>query len=251
MGEQAARQHYSKAFLRAAATTVGVLCIAGEGESELPVWPTNAKVVIINPKSRSDVGDLRHIWYRYGEVAESLPYPLAPLLSLQDLFTDLDPGTAKPMSSWDLQSPTHKAPEVVMREIEALFAAARDEDFEDGMESRFSKGLVSMIRTHGNAATEAITSIIVQENANSEVVYEAMRWLGHIDDPPTYEERLCLLQRGLYYSLVRVRDGAALGLASLDDPHAIPSLKQAIEREQCGELRADMMQVLAQLERDN
>jgi hypothetical protein len=45
-----------------------------------------------------------------------------------------------------------------------------------------------------------------------------------------------------------VRDGATLGLASLNDPQAITPLKQAIEREQIGELREDMQQVLDQLE---
>lgn len=142
------------------------------------------------------------------------------------------------------------APEEVGRTIEALFAAARDEAFEDGMESRFSRELVYMIKTHGCLATKAIAGIIAQEKPNSGVVSESMRWLGHIDDPPTHEERLHLLEQGLRHSSAGVRDGAALGLASLDDPRAIPALKRAIQQEQCAQLRVDMVQVVLQLERE-
>ena len=94
-----------------------------------------------------------------------------------------------------------------------------------------------------------IKALILQENANSEDVYDAMRWLGHAHDLSTHKERLNLLQQGLCYPSVRVRDGAALGLASLDDPRAISSLKQAIGCERVGELKTDMIQVLEQLER--
>jgi HEAT repeat protein len=88
----------------------------------------------------------------------------------------------------------------------------------------------------------------VTEQVNAEVASEAMRWLGHIDHPITYRSRLHLLERSLHNSSARVRDGAGLGLASLDDPHAIPYLKQAIEREQYQELRHDLKQVVIQLE---
>jgi HEAT repeat protein len=58
-----------------------------------------------------------------------------------------------------------------------------------------------------------------------------------------------LLESSIFRSSARVRDGAALGLAFLDDPHAIPYLKRAIENEKYSELREDMQMVLAQLER--
>jgi len=140
-----------------------------------------------------------------------------------------------------------KRSEEVKQGIEALFIEAKEEVFEDGMESEFSKGLVSMIRRYGNATIEWIANLIVHEKANPEVSSEALRWLGDIDHVSTYDKRLWLLERSLLCSAARVRDGAALGLASLDDPHSVRYLKQAIQREQCEELREDMEQVLAQL----
>jgi hypothetical protein len=137
--------------------------------------------------------------------------------------------------------------ETVEQELRRLFAAACDEIFEDGMESVFSRGLVSLIKKYGNAAVETVTNFIAGEVVNPEVASEALRWLGHIDDPFTYRNRLLLLERSLWHSSARVRDGAILGLASLDDPSAIPYLEEAIEREQIQELRRYMIQVLDQL----
>jgi hypothetical protein len=59
---------------------------------------------------------------------------------------------------------------------------------------------------------------------------------------------LWLLERSLGSRSSRIRDGAVLGLAFLDDAAAIPYLRQVIDREPVKELRADMEQVLAQLE---
>ena len=75
-----------------------------------------------------------------------------------------------------------------------------------------------------------------------------MRLFGRIDHPSTHKKRMSALIRGLQHPLPRVRDGAALGLASLDNPQATPALRRAIKQEQCEELREDMEQVLEQLE---
>jgi hypothetical protein len=131
--------------------------------------------------------------------------------------------------------------------VEALFIGAKEEVFEDGMESEFSKGLVSTIREYSDAAMEVVANLIVHEKVNPEVASEVLRWLGNVDHTPTYDKRLWLLERSLHCSSARVRDGATLGLASLDHPHAIPYLEGAIQREQSEELREDMKQVLEQL----
>jgi HEAT repeat protein len=132
--------------------------------------------------------------------------------------------------------------------IIVLFEAAKEQNFEDGMESEFSKGLVDMVKKYGVAAIEALAPLIIDERVNPEVASEALRWLGRINQPASYRHRLWLLERGLRCSSARVRDGATLGLAFLDDPHAITYLRQAIQQEKISELRADMEQVLAQLE---
>ena len=126
--------------------------------------------------------------------------------------------------------------------------AGRDEIFEDGMESKFSKDLMDIIKTHGDDAIAELTYFIVYEKASGEVIAEALRWLGMLDDSRTYIFRRWLLERSLHSSSLWIRDGAALGLSFLDDPHAIPFLKEAINRETIDEIRGSLQQVLDQLE---
>ncbi len=138
--------------------------------------------------------------------------------------------------------------QILRRRIESLFAAASDEVFEEGMNSRFSERLASMIEQYEIPAVLVSSDLSILPETNSEVAYETMRLFGRIDHSATYEERMNALTRGLRHSLPRVRDGAALGLASLNDPQAAPALKKAIDQERCQELRDDMEQVLEQLE---
>jgi hypothetical protein len=139
-------------------------------------------------------------------------------------------------------------PEKIAQQIEALFEAAKEERFEDGMESEFSNELISLVEEHGSAAIHALTNLIISEGVNAEVVSEALRWIGWMDTPLLHHDRLWLLVRSLDHSSARVRDGAVLGIASMDDPDAIPYLRKAIQREGNTELRKDMEQVLVQLE---
>ena len=132
--------------------------------------------------------------------------------------------------------------------IKILFRKAQGIAFKDGMESDFSRELVRLVRQYGKTAMEVITTLIVNDNVDAEVAAEALRWLGRMDHPPSHHDRLWLLERSLFSTSVLVRDGAALGLASLDDPHAIPYLQQAIEQEKYASLREDLEQVLEQLE---
>ena len=133
-------------------------------------------------------------------------------------------------------------------EIYSLFKTSNEQNFEDGMETEFSKKLILLIKEYADEAIEIITSIILYERVNAEVATEALRWLGNIDHAPSYRFRLWLLERSLSSPKARIRDGAILGLSSLNDPHAISFLKLAIKQEKCTELRKDMEQVLAQLE---
>lgn len=179
------------------------------------------------------------------ELRRSRPKPVP----LPDMSWTANPQKVYEEPEWLGNSTAQQVhPEDLDRKIEALFAAAKEQDFEDGMESEFSKGLGSLIKKYGDDAMEGLAYFIVYEKVNAEVASEALRWLGRIDHPTSYHFRLWLLERSLLCSSARVRDGAALGLASLDDPHAISYLKQAIQREGCSELREDMEQVLTQLE---
>jgi len=149
---------------------------------------------------------------------------------------------------FDSATTTYINPQKVMDEIESLFIAGREEFFEDGMESRFSKGLISAIEKYDDLAIDAISDLILSEKVSPEVASEALRWIGYIDDDATYESRLHLLEESLKCLSPRVRDGAGLGLSFMNDLRAIDSLKEAIQKEQSKLLRKNMVQVLEQLE---
>jgi len=136
----------------------------------------------------------------------------------------------------------------IEEKIRTLGQAAKDEIFEDGMENTFIEGLASLVHEHGDDAIAALSNYIRYVESNEEVTSEALRWLGRLSHPTSHDIRLRLLEDCLSEDLVRIRDAATVGLATLDDSHAIPYLKQAIEREKYSELREDMEQVLDQLE---
>jgi hypothetical protein len=168
--------------------------------------------------------------------AETLSAPVFPLV--EDARDEWLESAATPQDGL----------EEIQRKTTALFEAAKDQYFEDGMESAFSNELVALIEKQGDAAVKAITHLIISEIVNVEVASEALRWLGRMDHVSTHHARLSLLERSLFSPSAPVRDGAALGLAAMDDPHAIAYLKQAIQKEKYPALREDLKQVLTQLE---
>jgi hypothetical protein len=142
----------------------------------------------------------------------------------------------------------YELPIEVERKFETLFIQGQDESFEDGMESQFSTNLLLLMNRYNEVAIEILVYLIIGERVNPVVAAEALRWVGRINDSSSHRRRRWLLERALTSPHSRVRDGAALGLAFMDDPAAIPSLRYAVEREDIDMLRQDMTQVLEQLE---
>ena len=136
---------------------------------------------------------------------------------------------------------------VLGEEIEGLFGKGKEEDFEDGMISDFSKRLYLLIEKYSENAVIEISHIIRNNKADEEVAYEALKWIGEIVHPQTYKHRLWLLQKCLSNSSLYIRDAAALGLADMNDKKSIPALERAINREKNSELKKDMVEVLLQL----
>jgi len=167
--------------------------------------------------------------------------------------TDVEESSVTTMSQTTYESAEsstaqEKSPVGMIPYIESLFRSASEERFEDGAKSEFSRELTLCVREYGIAAVTAIAELIISEKVDAEVACEALRSLGEMRHPPSYGRRLRLLERSLRCSSPWVRDGAALGLAWLDDPVAIPHLREAVERENFDDLRQDIRQVLAQLE---
>lgn len=130
-----------------------------------------------------------------------------------------------------------------------LFESYAHVEFEDGMDNGFVDELTDLIIKYGRKAVYAIVDIVAGKVAKPQLISEALRWLGLIKHPASYKERLYLLEVSLRSPSRWIRDGAALGLASLNDINAIPYLREAIDREQILDLRKDMELVLERLGR--
>jgi len=136
---------------------------------------------------------------------------------------------------------------VADKEFDAIFRRASEERFEDGMESQFSRDLEALVNAYGSSSKGVLSRLLNDESVPAGVWAEAMRCLGRVDSPSSREARLWLLEKGLTARSPLIRDGAALGLASMDDPSAIPYLQRAIASETLRGLRSDMQEVLSQL----
>ena len=132
--------------------------------------------------------------------------------------------------------------------IAHLFELARELYFEDGMETDFSRELISLVKKYGNLAMGEISYLITCGRVDEEVASEALRRLALIDDASTYGWRLWVLEKSLSSKSPVVRDGAALGLVSMGDAHALQYISKAIEQETIGELRYDLQGALKELE---
>ena len=131
-------------------------------------------------------------------------------------------------------------PRTIADQIERLFVTARSQEFEDGMETRFSRGMLAAIREHGSGAVEVMAYLIAYEKTTPEVASEALRWLGRCDDRETHRYRRWLLERSLTSASSVIRDGALIGLAALGDAHAVQPIRDAIEDEPVSELKREM-----------
>ncbi len=132
--------------------------------------------------------------------------------------------------------------------LERLFRDGEELRFEDGIENELSGQLYRLLMFHSAILIEALAAVIVAEQVNSRVAAEALRHLGRFVHPPTHLDRLWLLGRALTSSSPLERDGAALGLAQLDDPAAIGYIKAAIDAETVGSLKEDLKQILEGLQ---
>ena len=128
-----------------------------------------------------------------------------------------------------------------------VFRDGSEEVFEYGMESRFSRTLDSIVRSYSNDAMVEMESILAQADISLDVREECLLQLGAIEHNPTSQSRLSLLIDHLWSEQVGVRDSAALGIASMDDPSAIHPLQHAVQVEKSDRLREDLQLVLDQL----
>lgn len=140
---------------------------------------------------------------------------------------------------------------ILAEQMRQLFERGASEFFEDGMESNFARELLLSVVEHGNAAISAIAEYVFSSAVNSEVGSEALRRLADIEDRRILASRWDLLQRSLKHRSSRVRDGAVLGFAALDDRRALELLKGVETEEPVPELRKLIRKVIEQLDLTN
>jgi hypothetical protein len=129
-------------------------------------------------------------------------------------------------------------------DIARKFEEWRELRFEDGTENDVSRELWNLLSKRPSQTVEALTAIISAGQVSPRVAAEALRHVGRYTQPSTHRARLWLLAHSLRLSSPLGRDGAALGLAHLNDPAAIQYLEEAISKEANQTLKEDMQQVL-------
>ncbi len=129
-----------------------------------------------------------------------------------------------------------------------LIERGREQTFEDGIETPFSRTLQTLLSKHGICALQLLEQYCLSEAGNGCIIAEVLRQFGLSEQPETQEARFKILVLCLGHPSLAVRDAAAIGLAYLNDVRAVPHLRQAASRECSPDLRHDLREVIAQLE---
>ena len=160
----------------------------------------------------------------------------------------IEPGRRRYDVAGESATTAEPLDEDLLGEVQHLFDNASSEFFHDGVHSSFSRRLLALLAERGRSAVQAIASYLFSGGASPDVTSEALRWLAEFQDPTTLAQRWSVLERSLGASSPRVRDGAVVGFAVLDDPRALRALNEARDRESTAELQRLIEQVIHQLE---
>ena len=178
----------------------------------------------------------------YGDLSDNIFLLLNNInLPLPQSFTQLD----KRKLTRNIKMSAQREETIVDR-MRFIFKKAESDLFETGIISEFSRNLEEIIKIYGVPAIDVLGDLIY--STTNEVTVEALQALGRLHHNPTYESRLWILERCLTNSDPKTRDAAGLGLASMNDPRALPYVKRAVEKEPINSLRDDLGLVLNQLE---
>lgn len=137
----------------------------------------------------------------------------------------------------------------ITEKVKNIFMTIAEEPLENEIEDEFAKSLSELIGKYEGNAVNEIQHFILKEEITPELAEATLRILGDLEHTLTHNYRRWLLEKALIEgSSPIVRDGANVGLAYMDDPHAIPFFKNAIQKERNFLLRKVMNKTLFQLE---
>lgn len=151
-------------------------------------------------------------------------------------------------ASTDIAMPTRRDAETTDTMLTRVWSLGREEDFQDGVTSRFSRELETTVRDRGVDCVLAIHAAMISGRVPPGLLAEAFRWIGSMEEPATQSARRWLLEEALGDKDLRIRDGAVLGLQALGDPLSRRSLAEALARERVDLLRRSMGALLLELE---
>jgi len=140
---------------------------------------------------------------------------------------------------------------LLRNEIQRIFRENAGEIFESGMDNEVRTKIRAMLVNYGTQTISALKECLADNRTDVEIISEALRAVGLLDDSRTRKNRLDLLIMALNHSSPIVRDSAALGLSDLGAPETIPYLKNAIRSEPIQSLRDDMIAILEELRDDD
>jgi len=116
-------------------------------------------------------------------------------------------------------------------QIVDLYNLANDGLFEDEQIRNFWEKLLALVGTFGDATITEIAPYIIGEKASAESAAETLKCLSHYESLVAYTYRIWIMERALQSPSSWIRDAAASALESMDDPTAIPYLREALSKE--------------------
>jgi hypothetical protein len=129
-----------------------------------------------------------------------------------------------------------------------IFSRGRTEDFEDGKRSYFALSLEWLIKSYKHIACHIISEKIRSSSIGVDLLCQAVRTIGAIDDQETQLSRFEIVVPFLQHASPFIRDCAGLALYDLEIPQAIPYIKIAIRNEKYKNLKRDLEKIVMSLE---
>jgi len=144
-----------------------------------------------------------------------------------------------------------QSPEGIMNRIKDVLIVGEGEMLESGVVSELAEELAEVVRLFGSSAIRNIANNIFDGTVGPTVASEVLCILGDLDDGVTHDDRLSLLIKGLSNKSSRIRVGAVLGLARLEDLRSIDHLEAAHANEPYEFLQRYISQAIQVLKEHN
>lgn len=135
------------------------------------------------------------------------------------------------------------------RELFALLGQGSQEKIEDGFESQFEREFKQLFETNPTYTMEALHFAIHDAQFSTDVIRATLKVIGWC----TVEDRIADLQRKLFEDALRsssydIREGALIGLSSLNDPQTLRIIQRSASNEKNSFLRQIYDTIIKQLQ---